>query len=84
MLTPVDLRKLLRMLLTVPHLDILAGSTLLWPHSPPLTPHICLLAGKTKLQGFFVGAVMKESKGRANPAELNRILMEQLNASPPA
>ncbi|EFN58388.1 hypothetical protein CHLNCDRAFT_50146 [Chlorella variabilis] len=40
--------------------------------------------GKPKLQGFFVGAVMKESKGRANPAELNRILMEQLNASPPA
>lgn len=37
-------------------------------------------AGKTKLQGFFVGAVMKESKGRANPAELNRILMERLNA----
>ncbi|PSC72757.1 glutamyl-tRNA(Gln) amidotransferase subunit chloroplastic mitochondrial [Micractinium conductrix] len=36
--------------------------------------------GKTKLQGFFVGAVMKESKGRANPAELNRILMERLNA----
>ncbi|KAI7844607.1 hypothetical protein COHA_001847 [Chlorella ohadii] len=38
--------------------------------------------GKTKLQGFFVGAVMKESKGRANPAELNRILMERLNAPP--
>lgn len=36
--------------------------------------------GKTKLQGFFVGQVMKESKGRANPKELNRILMEKLNA----
>lgn len=36
-------------------------------------------AGKTKLQGFFVGQVMKESKGRANPAELNRLLMERLN-----
>ena len=36
--------------------------------------------GKTKLQGYFVGQVMKESKGRANPAELNRILMERLNA----
>lgn len=35
--------------------------------------------GKTKLQGYFVGQVMKESKGRANPAELNRILMERLN-----
>jgi aspartyl-tRNA(Asn)/glutamyl-tRNA(Gln) amidotransferase subunit B len=41
-------------------------------------------AGKTKLQGFFVGAVMKESRGRANPAELNRILMERLNAPPPS
>lgn len=39
-------------------------------------------AGKTKLQGFFVGAVMKESKGRANPAELNKILMQRLNAPP--
>ena len=38
-------------------------------------------AGKTKLQGFFVGAVMKESRGRANPAELNRILMERLDAA---
>lgn len=37
-------------------------------------------AGKTKLQGFFVGQVMKESTGRANPGELNRILMERLNA----
>lgn len=36
-------------------------------------------AGKTKLQGFFVGQVMKESKGRANPAELNRLLMERLD-----
>jgi aspartyl-tRNA(Asn)/glutamyl-tRNA(Gln) amidotransferase subunit B len=37
-------------------------------------------AGKTKLQGYFVGQVMKESKGRANPVELNRVLMEKLNA----
>lgn len=37
--------------------------------------------GKTKLQGYFVGQVMKESKGRANPKELNRILMEKLNGS---
>lgn len=36
-------------------------------------------SGKTKLQGFFVGQVMKESKGRANPGELNRILMESLD-----
>lgn len=37
--------------------------------------------GKTKLQGYFVGQVMKESKGRANPGELNRILMESLDKS---
>ncbi|GAB4815401.1 hypothetical protein N2152v2_002447 [Parachlorella kessleri] len=36
-------------------------------------------AGKTKLQGYFVGQLMKESKGRANPTELNKILMERLN-----
>lgn len=35
-------------------------------------------SGKTKLQGFFVGQLMKESRGRANPTELNRILMEKL------
>jgi len=54
------------------------------PSSAPLPPPspTLLAAGKTKLQGFFVGAVMKESKGRANPAELNRILMERLNAPP--
>ncbi len=34
--------------------------------------------GKTKLQGFFVGQLMKESGGRANPALMNKILMEKL------
>uniref|UniRef100_A0A1D2A2Z6 Glutamyl-tRNA(Gln) amidotransferase subunit B, chloroplastic/mitochondrial n=1 Tax=Auxenochlorella protothecoides TaxID=3075 RepID=A0A1D2A2Z6_AUXPR len=34
--------------------------------------------GKTKLQGFFVGQVMKESRGRANPGELQRLLMQRL------
>ncbi|KAL3130343.1 Glutamyl-tRNA(Gln) amidotransferase subunit B-1, chloroplastic/mitochondrial [Trebouxia sp. C0009 RCD-2024] len=37
-------------------------------------------AGKTKLQGHFVGQVMKESKGRVNPALMNKILMQKLNA----
>lgn len=37
-------------------------------------------AGKTKLQGYFVGQLMKESKGRANPTELNKILMKKLNS----
>ncbi|KAK4356940.1 hypothetical protein RND71_022550 [Anisodus tanguticus] len=36
--------------------------------------------GKTKLQGFFAGQVMKESKGKANPKLLNKILLEKLNA----
>ncbi|KAH7691627.1 Glutaminyl-tRNA synthase (glutamine-hydrolyzing) protein [Dioscorea alata] len=36
--------------------------------------------GKTKLQGFFAGQVMKESKGKANPMLLNKILTEKLNA----
>lgn len=35
--------------------------------------------GKTKLQGFFAGQVMKESKGKANPKLLNQILLEKLN-----
>ncbi|GMH18769.1 hypothetical protein Nepgr_020610 [Nepenthes gracilis] len=36
--------------------------------------------GKTKLQGFFAGQVMKESKGKANPGVLNKILEQKLNA----
>ncbi|VFQ85401.1 unnamed protein product [Cuscuta campestris] len=36
--------------------------------------------GKTKLQGYFAGQVMKESKGKANPKLLNKILFEKLNA----
>jgi aspartyl-tRNA(Asn)/glutamyl-tRNA(Gln) amidotransferase subunit B len=34
--------------------------------------------GKDKLFGFFVGQVMKESQGKANPASVNRILKEKL------
>ncbi|GAB4576672.1 MAG: Asp-tRNA(Asn)/Glu-tRNA(Gln) amidotransferase subunit GatB [Rhodothalassiaceae bacterium] len=34
--------------------------------------------GKTKLLGFFVGQVMKESRGQANPAIVNEILMKKL------
>ncbi|KAK4425385.1 Glutamyl-tRNA(Gln) amidotransferase subunit B, chloroplastic/mitochondrial [Sesamum alatum] len=36
--------------------------------------------GKTKLQGFFAGQIMKETKGKANPGLLNKILVEKLNA----
>lgn len=35
--------------------------------------------GKTKLQGYFVGQIMKVSKGKANPGLLNKILLEKLN-----
>jgi aspartyl-tRNA(Asn)/glutamyl-tRNA(Gln) amidotransferase subunit B len=34
--------------------------------------------GKTKLQGFFVGQLMKRSGGRADPQLANRILAERL------
>ncbi len=37
-------------------------------------------AGKDKLFGFFVGQVMKATQGKANPAELNRLLAEKLKA----
>ncbi len=35
--------------------------------------------GKEKLFGFFVGQVMKESKGSANPAKVNELLKQKLN-----
>ncbi|MDF1544611.1 MAG: Asp-tRNA(Asn)/Glu-tRNA(Gln) amidotransferase subunit GatB [bacterium] len=34
--------------------------------------------GKEKLFGFFVGQVMKETKGQANPEVINRLLKERL------
>jgi aspartyl-tRNA(Asn)/glutamyl-tRNA(Gln) amidotransferase subunit B len=36
--------------------------------------------GKTKLLGFFVGQVMKASKGKANPKTVNEILKKKLDA----
>lgn len=38
------------------------------------------LGGKDKLFGFFVGQVMKLAKGKADAAELNRVLRERLEA----
>jgi Asp-tRNA(Asn)/Glu-tRNA(Gln) amidotransferase B subunit len=35
-------------------------------------------AGNAKLIGFFVGQVMKESKGKANPAVVNALLKRKL------
>tara|TARA_B100001123_G_scaffold435230_1_gene563294 strand:- start:1616 stop:3070 length:1455 start_codon:yes stop_codon:yes gene_type:complete len=34
--------------------------------------------GKEKLLGFFVGQVMKESKGKANPEQVNKLLNRKL------
>ena len=36
-------------------------------------------SGKDKLFGFFVGQVMKESKGQANPTMVNELLKKKLN-----
>ena len=38
------------------------------------------LNGKDKLVGFFVGQVMKATRGRADPKSLNSIVIEKLNA----
>ncbi len=37
-------------------------------------------AGKEKLLGFFVGQVMKLTKGKANPQQLNELLTKKLKA----
>ena len=37
--------------------------------------------GKEKLFGFFVGQVMKETQGKANPNTINKILKDLLNSS---
>ena len=38
-------------------------------------------SGKDKLFGFFVGQVMKESKGKANPQVVNNLLKDLLSKS---
>jgi aspartyl-tRNA(Asn)/glutamyl-tRNA(Gln) amidotransferase subunit B len=38
-----------------------------------------LKSGKDKLIGFFVGQVMKASKGQANPGQVNKILKSRMN-----
>ncbi len=35
-------------------------------------------AGKDKVLGFFVGQVMKQSRGKANPGQVNQILRDKL------
>jgi len=36
-------------------------------------------SGKDKLFGYFVGQVMKQTQGKANPAQVNEILKQKLN-----
>jgi len=36
-------------------------------------------AGKTQLLGFFVGQVMKRSEGKANPEQVNTLLLQRLS-----
>ncbi len=35
-------------------------------------------AGREKVLGFFVGQIMKQSKGKANPAQVNQLLRDKL------
>ena len=35
--------------------------------------------GKTNVVGFLVGQVMKESRGKANPQVINKLILERLN-----
>ena len=37
--------------------------------------------GKTTVSAFFVGQVMRLSKGQANPALLNELVLKKLNAA---
>lgn len=37
------------------------------------------LDGKTKVMGFFVGQIMKQTQGRADPGETNRLLKSELS-----
>ena len=38
-------------------------------------------AGKEKLMGYFVGQVMKETGGKANPGQVNQALKRKLGQS---
>ena len=36
--------------------------------------------GKEKMLGFFVGQIMKQSKGKANPGQVNQLLLDKLKS----
>jgi aspartyl-tRNA(Asn)/glutamyl-tRNA(Gln) amidotransferase subunit B len=37
-----------------------------------------ILAGKDKAIGFLVGQIMKETKGKANPGLVNKLIMDRV------
>ena len=37
--------------------------------------------GKEKLMGFFIGQIMKETQGKANPKILNQVLIKLLKGA---
>jgi aspartyl-tRNA(Asn)/glutamyl-tRNA(Gln) amidotransferase subunit B len=39
------------------------------------------VAGDQKLFGFFIGQIMKETKGQANPQLVNKLLQEKINST---
>jgi aspartyl-tRNA(Asn)/glutamyl-tRNA(Gln) amidotransferase subunit B len=39
------------------------------------------VAGDQKLFGFFIGQIMKETKGQANPQVINKLLQEKINSA---
>ncbi|MBO8427435.1 MAG: Asp-tRNA(Asn)/Glu-tRNA(Gln) amidotransferase GatCAB subunit B, partial [Firmicutes bacterium] len=36
--------------------------------------------GKTRVQGFVMGQLMKETKGKVNPAIANKLIIKELNS----
>ena len=36
--------------------------------------------GKTKVLGYFVGLIMKETLGKANPKQLNDLIIKKINS----
>ena len=53
----------------------LTGEGILEENPGPLQE---LLGGKEKVMGFFVGLIMKELKGKANPASVREALLAEV------
>ncbi|KAF7151344.1 hypothetical protein RHSIM_Rhsim02G0163300 [Rhododendron simsii] len=77
-LTPLELAELLQQKMIVDPVEIEKMVVKVLAENPKQLEQYC--GGRTKLQGFFAGQIMKLSKGEANPRLLNKILLERLNA----